>query len=569
MAVKPANLVYGVDDKPPLWTGWMLGFQHLSIIAIALLFPVLISREIGGGPDQAASLVSMSMLAGGIGVILQGLQRGPVGSGYLCPQVCGPSYLTASILAAKSGGLPLLFGMTAVAGATESLLSRIMHRVRFLFPAEVTGLIVAMVGITVIRLAMTNFLGMGQEDIVTTAEEITVSFVTLGMMLCLNVWSAGKLRLFCILIGMATGYLVSWGLGVLQDEQIGHLGGAALVYWPFSGHPGWSFDVRLLIPIMVATMCSTLKTVGDLTTCQKINDEEWQRPDMANMKKGILADGLGCLTAGLLGGMGQSSSSTNIGLSMATGATSRAIAIPTGILLMVFAFCPKLTALFVIMPKPVIGATLIFALSFMIVAGLQIIMSRMLDARKTFVVGISAIFGLSVDVVPHAYTGLHHWIQPIFSSSLSTAAVCAVVLNLLFRIGIAQKSRLVFDPGTESVRRIHDFLDHWGRAWGARGDVIARATGALTELAETVASQGLTRDKIFIEVSFQELKLSITATYRGLPMEFPERPPSPEEVIADDRAQAALSGFLVRRYVDRIKVSDSDGECSVRFDFDH
>ena len=153
MAVKPANLVYGVDDKPPFWTGWMLGFQHLSIIAIALLFPVLISREIGGGPDQAAGLVSMSMLAGGIGVILQGLQKGPVGSGYFCPQVCGPSFLTASILAAKSGGLPLLFGMTAVAGATESLLSRIMHRVRFLFPAEVTGLIVAMVGITVIRLA--------------------------------------------------------------------------------------------------------------------------------------------------------------------------------------------------------------------------------------------------------------------------------------------------------------------------------------------------------------------------------------------------------------------------------
>ena len=221
------------------------------------------------------------------------------------------------------------------------------------------------------------------------------------------------------------------------------------------------------------------------------------------------------------------------------------------------------------MPKPVIGATLIFALSFMIVAGLQIIMSRMLDARKTFVVGVSVIFGLSVDVMPHAYTDLHHWIQPIFSSSLSTAAVCAVVLNLLFRIGIAQKGRLVIDPGAESVRRIHDFMDHWGRAWGARGEVIARATGALTELAETAASQGLTREKIIIEVRFQELKLSITATYRGLPMEFPEGAPSPEEVISDDRAQAALSGFLVRHYVDRIRVSGSDGECSVRFDFDH
>ena len=133
----------------------------------------------------------------------------------------------------------------------------------------------------------------------------------------------------------------------------------------------------------------------------------------------------------------------------------------------------------------------------------------------------------------------------------------------------SEEEQAGFDPGTESVRRIHDFLDHWGRAWGARGKIIARATGALTELAETAVSQGLTREKIVIDVSFQELKLSITATYRGLPMAFPEGPPSPEEVISDDRAQAALSGFLVRRYVDRIKVSDSDGECSVRFDFDH
>jgi len=569
MAVKPAYLVYGVDDRPPLWTVWVLGFQHLSIVAIALLFPVLISREIGGGPAQAAGLVSMSMLAGGIGVILQSLPKGPVGSGYLCPQVCGPSFLTASILAAKSGGLPLLFGMTAVAGTAEALLSRIMHRLRFLFPAEVTGLIVAMVGITVIRLAMTNFLGMAQGDPVTTAEEITVSFVTLGVMLGLNVWSAGKLRLFCALIGMTTGYLFSWGMGLLGEEQIRHLGGSALLYWPFTNHPGWSFDVRLLIPFIVATMCSTLKTVGDLTTCQKINDQEWQRPDMDNMKKGILADGLGCLSAGLVGGMGQSSSSTNIGLSMATGATSRAIAIPTGVLLVVMAFCPKLTALFAIMPQPVVGATLIFALSFMIVAGLQIIMSRMLDARKTFVVGISAIFGLSVDVMPHAFTDLHPWIQPIFSSSLSTAAVCAMVLNLVFRIGIAQKVRLVIDPTADSVRSIHDFMDQWGRAWGARGEVIARATGALTEVAETAASQDLTRDKIVIDVSFHELRLSTTVTYQGPSMEFPEKPPSPEEVIADDRAQAALSGFLVRRYVDRIRVSYSNGECSIRFDFDH
>ena len=203
MPVKPSNLIYGIDDKPALWVTLFLGFQHVCIVAIALIFPVVIVREAGGSPDEASYMVSISMIAGGIGAVVQALGRGPVGSGYLCPQVCGPSFLSASILAAKTGGTALLFGMTAMAGVLEAFFSRIMHRLRVLFPAEVTGLIVAMVGITVIRLAATNFFGLGIMDQTTEHHEVLVSFLTLAVMVGLNVWSKGKLRLFCILIGMA------------------------------------------------------------------------------------------------------------------------------------------------------------------------------------------------------------------------------------------------------------------------------------------------------------------------------------------------------------------------------
>jgi NCS2 family nucleobase:cation symporter-2 len=113
----------------------------------------------GGTHLEASSLVSMSMMAGGVGAILQALKRGPVGSGCLCPQVCGPSFLSASLLAAQTGGLSLVCGMTVVAGVAETLFSRVMHRLRFMFPAEVTGLTMAMVGITVISLAVRTFWG--------------------------------------------------------------------------------------------------------------------------------------------------------------------------------------------------------------------------------------------------------------------------------------------------------------------------------------------------------------------------------------------------------------------------
>ncbi len=159
MVKRPPNLTYAVDDEPPLLTNLLLGLQHVFLITISLIFPVVIVRSIGGTPQEAEFMVSMSMLAAGVGTVLHALNRRGIGSGYLCPSLCGPSFLSASLLAANVGGLHLLFGMTSVAGLFEVLLSRWIHRLRVLFPPEVTGLVVAMVGISVIPTALTNFMG--------------------------------------------------------------------------------------------------------------------------------------------------------------------------------------------------------------------------------------------------------------------------------------------------------------------------------------------------------------------------------------------------------------------------
>jgi hypothetical protein len=123
-----------------VWATLLLGLQHIGIFAISLISPILIIKQAGLGLEHATRLVSIGMIAAGIGTITQARRRGPVGSGYLCPQVCGPSYLSASIPAAKAGGLSLLFDMTLLAGAFEVAFSRPIRRLRFLFPAEVTGL---------------------------------------------------------------------------------------------------------------------------------------------------------------------------------------------------------------------------------------------------------------------------------------------------------------------------------------------------------------------------------------------------------------------------------------------
>ncbi|RJR30452.1 MAG: xanthine permease [Desulfobacteraceae bacterium] len=569
MPIKPSNLIYGLDDRPPLWATVLLAIEHISIISIGLIFPVVIIREGGGTSETAARLVALSMIAGGIGVVVQALRRGPVGSGYLCPQVCGPSFLSASILAVKTGGLSLLLGTTLLAGCFEALLSRFLNRLRALFPTEVTGLIVAMVGITVVKLAAKNFFGIGAAGGEVQSESVAVAAATLAAMIGLNVWSKGKIKLFCILIGMAAGYSFSWMAGLLGSSALVIVAEAPMLSFPFLEHPGWSLRAELIVPALVATLCSTLKSIGDITTCQKINDGEWKRPDMKNIGSGILADAIGAISAGLLGGVGQSSSSSNIGLSIATGATSRVIAWFIGGLLIITAFCPKVASFFAIMPQPVIGATLIFALSFMVIAGIQIIMSRMMDARKTFVVGTSMIFGLSVDMVPQAYQGLHPWIQPIFSSSLSAATVMAVVLNLIFRLGVSKKALLELREGDSYGERIFSFMDQQGGLWGVRREVVQKAQASMNEFMEAATILGLTRTPVTMEARFNEYNLDVDIVYQGRPIVIPTAVPGQDELIEDETAAARLALLLVGAYADRTMVQKKGQNSLVSIHFDH
>jgi xanthine permease XanP len=114
MAKKSSNLIYGATDKPSIGTAVLLGLQHVFVISVGWIFVVVIVTGFGATREQAGQVIQISMIASGIATILRARTKGPVGSGYLCPLSIGPAYITASILAGKLGGLPLLFGLTAI-----------------------------------------------------------------------------------------------------------------------------------------------------------------------------------------------------------------------------------------------------------------------------------------------------------------------------------------------------------------------------------------------------------------------------------------------------------------------
>jgi len=569
MPRKPTNLIYGVDDEPPLLTTLLLGFQHIFILSIAFIFPVVIINEIGGSPEDAQNLICMAMLATGLSTALQALNKGPVGSGYLCPLLNGPAFVPASLLAGKEGGLALIFGMTAVAGIFEALFSRVVGRMRKFFPPEVTGTVVLMVGVEVIPIAVPKFFGVDGAHPVVAALPFLVALITLAVTAGFNIWGKGKMRLYSLLIGMVAGYAVSFATGILTLDKARLILDSAFFQLPEIGKFGMSFSTVMLVPFLVAAFSSALKTMGDLTTCQKINDADWRRIEMRSIGRGMLACAAGNIASGLLGALGQSVSSSNIGLSIATGATSRRIGYAAGGILILLAFFPKLAAIFVIMPTPVMGASLVFAVCFMIMAGIQIIMSRMIDARKTFVVGLSIIFGLSFDTVPGLYAGFDPMLQPMLSSSLALATICAVVLNVLFRMGISQKVEFEIDPSVDTSEKIFQIMEKQGGAWGARREVIFNAIAAINELLDAAPFLDLLGKKIALSVQFDEFNLDVQAVYEGRPFDIPTSMPCIDSMHDAQASSLSLAAFTMSRYVDKISFSTKDGKTQLHMHFEH
>ena len=569
MPQKPANLVYGVDDKPPLRIIIALAIQHVFFLTAGLIVAAMVTRAIGGPPELVQSVVCMSMLAGGIATIMQALNKGPVGSGYLCTAGIDPTFVSCSILAGLTGGISMILGMSIFSGVLESLISRVINRMRILFPPEVTGVVLTMVGLNIVPVMISNFFGITGTESTVLPANIFVAVITLAGMVGTNVWSKGKLRFYSVIIGMAAGYIAAYLLGVLTVSDLEMITESPLLSFPDISYIGWSFSPLLVVPFIAATLATVLKAVAALTMCQRINDAEWKRADLDNIQRGTLADGLGSVVGGLLGGMRQSLYAGSVGLSAATGTTSRIIAFFTGGMFIAIAFLPKMAAVFSIMPRPVMGGALVFMVSFMLISGIQIMTSRMIDIRKTFVIGISVMFGISADIFPNLYRNFHPWLEPFFHSSLTVTTMLAIILNLVFRIGIARREVLDLEPGVDSSHKIFNFMENQGATWGARGDVIQKAKMALNEFFELAANLGLAKGKIAAEVFFDEFNLNITIRYDGTPIEFSDVFLEGDALLEDDNALTNLSSRIIRQYADRIESEEKDGQCKVILHFDH
>jgi NCS2 family nucleobase:cation symporter-2 len=283
----------------------------------------------------------------------------------------------------------------------------------------------------------------------------------------------------------------------------------------------------------------------------------------------VLADGVATALSGGLGTTGVNSASASVGLANATGVLSSNVAFWIAGMFVVLAFFPKLGVLLYLMPAPVAAAALLFGGAFIFINGLEIVASRLLDARRTFVIGLSVMAAIAVDLYPAFFAQLPAGMLVVFGSSLVLGTLTALVLNLVFRLGVRKTEKLAVDPARVDPVAIETFMETQGATWGARRDVIERASFNLVQSIETIVGAGAPSGPLEIAASFDEFNLDVRVSYDGPPLELPERRPSNDEIMASEEGERKLAGFMLRRFADRVAVSRRDGRSTILFHFDH
>jgi xanthine permease XanP len=438
MAKNAKSYEYSVNQVPPAGHLLISSIQHVLLMVISLSLPILFASQINGTAEFAATLIAFSMLAAGLGSIVQSVGLPFIGSGYLCPNLCGPSYFSLSLSAAWAGGIPLMRGMIIIAGLVEMAIAPIIQKLKRVFPTFIVGLVMAMVGVSVIKPSITSFFGLAFRDDAIQSIDIFVGMFSLMVMVLTNLWGRGFVKMYCLIMGMLSGWILAL---IIIPEYWHNL--AAVRDFPIFALPamgpefrGITFDFKMIIPFVVIAIGGSLKSFGNLLVAQKISEPELQEPNFVPIRKGLLADGFSTALAGLLGGMAVDTSSSNIGLAGATKVLSRWISVGAGVIFVILAFFPKFVIILSMIPKPVLGASIIFSGSFMICTGLQEMFSETWDPRKTFIVGISLFFGLSTAFLPSLYARAPHFIQTFFTDPLPTTAIIAIVLNQVFNFDI-------------------------------------------------------------------------------------------------------------------------------------
>ena len=438
---------------PGLGKAIPLGIQHVLAMFVSNVTPAIIVAGAAGfgfgsnSPDfpELLYLIQMSMLFAGVATLLQTITIGPVGAAL--PIVQGTSFAFIPIMIPLVAGkgvdaLAALFGGIVIGGMFHACLGFFIGRIRFALPPLVTGLVVTMIGLALVKVGIQYAAGgvpaIGTPEygsLLNWSAALVVIFVTLA----LKFFTKGMLSISAVLIGLLAGYVYALLTGILSVDAIASSwSNSAAFALPQPFKYGFEFSLAAVIGFCLMAFISAIETVGDVSGITKGGaGREATDKEIAGA---TYADGLGTAIARVFGGLPNTSFSQNVGLIAMTGVMSRHVVTCGALFLILCGLVPKVGGVIRTIPIEVLGGGVIVMFGMVVAAGISMLSDVDWNRRNMVIFAISLSIGLGLQLEPDAVQYLPDTARILMTSGLLPAAFIAIVLNLALPQDLAEEA---------------------------------------------------------------------------------------------------------------------------------
>ena len=490
MAQVNENILYQPDERPSHPASLIHGFQNVMTRMAAMAATASIIAVAGGQSQGYLSWIFFSALVVcGIGGILQTFRLWRFGSGYSLSVVSASAFIAICISALLAGGPALLSSLIVASSLIQFVFISRLSWLRRVISPLVAGTVLMLLASTIITVVLSRL-----SDLPEGAPPVAAPILagtTLFILMALRLFASPKWQQWAPIIAMVVGCAIAAPFGAYDWR---HVMEASWIGFPSYTWPGFdlSFGATfwgLLPGFVIVNMATTINSISDTVVIQKV---AWRRPRATDFRVVQGAHNLLVLTNFLAAAVGTlpmmigAASSARV---LLTGVAARRIGVYGGLILIAVAFSPKLIALVVATPRPVLVAYMIFMLSLLFVQGMRTVFRDGIDGRKAAVIGVSLWIGIGFQnevILPDLLTGT---LATLLSNGMTTGSVCVISLALLMEYTSKRRRRLNVPMSFSSLPRIDSFLRGFAASLGWNEASINRLRSAGEETLSSLLSQ--------------------------------------------------------------------------------
>ena len=426
------------------------GFQHvLTMYGGIIAVPLIVGQAAGLVPAEIGLLIAASLFVGGLATLLQTL--GLPFFGCQLPLVQGVSFASVATIVAivtAGGGLPSVFGAVIAASVLGLLITPVFSMIIKFFPPLVTGAVITTIGLTLMPVAARWSMGgnSNSPDFGSMAN-IGLAAFTLALVLLLSKLGSAAISRLSILLAMVIGTFAAWAVGMVDFS--GLMTGPIFAFPTpiYFGMP--TFEIAAIISMFIVVLVILVETSADILAVGDIIDTEI---DSRRLGDGLRADMISSIVAPFFGSFTQSAFAQNVGLVAVTNVKSRFVVAAAGVILVTLGLLPIMGRVIATVPTAVLGGAGIVLFGTVAASGIRTLAQVSYENNMNLIIVATSIgFGMLPIAAPSFYDQFPDWFATIFHSGISSTAIMAILLNLLFnhlKIGNSDQQS-VFVAGTE------------------------------------------------------------------------------------------------------------------------